>query len=75
LELGFDPPGYHRHRSVLVPVVNPRLEEDTHMTVGDIVKANPDPGCFPFFGFGSWGMLLILLAIIVLAAFLPRFGW
>ncbi|MEA4885050.1 MAG: hypothetical protein VB144_15590 [Clostridia bacterium] len=42
------------------------------MTVGDVVKANPDPGCIGF-GSGSWGMLLILLAIIVLAAFLPRF--
>lgn len=42
------------------------------MTIGDVIKANPDPGVFPFWG-GSWGMLLILLAIIVLAAFMPRF--
>ncbi|HOB41874.1 MAG: hypothetical protein WBL79_08075 [Bacillota bacterium] len=44
------------------------------MTVGDVIKAAPDPGPFGC-GFGSWGMLLILLAIIVLAAFLPRFCW
>ncbi|MFA7635128.1 MAG: hypothetical protein WCZ48_04995 [Bacillota bacterium] len=46
------------------------------MTIGDVIKAAPDPGCGGIgLGFGSWGMLLILLAIIVLAAFLPRFCW
>ncbi|MCR4426377.1 MAG: hypothetical protein NUW23_09350 [Firmicutes bacterium] len=41
------------------------------MTVGEVVKADPGPGVGWWAG-GNWGMLLILLGIIVLAAFVPR---
>jgi hypothetical protein len=46
-------------------------KEDTQMTVGEVVKADPGPGVGWWAG-GNWGMLLILLGIIVLAAFVPR---